>query len=56
MMYAALISSGVGMITPCGDHCFGPGYVPKGGGHCSNGNNPGLRNTCSTGYIPGVLM
>ncbi|MBU7047449.1 MAG: hypothetical protein HXS54_13530 [Theionarchaea archaeon] len=53
-MYAVLISVGMNIAEPCLAHCFG-GYVPKAGGHCSDGNNPSLRNTCSMGYIPGVL-
>lgn len=53
-MYATLISPGMKMLDLCELHCFG-GYVPKKGGHCSHGDNPGLRNTCGTGYIPGVI-
>ena len=56
IMYAALVSPGMKLLEPCiQQHCY-DGFVPKGGGHCINdGNNPALRNTCSTGYIPGVL-
>ena len=55
-MYAALVSPGMKLLEPCiQQHCY-DGFVPKGGGHCINdGNNPALRNTCATGYIPGVL-
>ena len=53
-MDAVLISPGMDIIELNGLHCT-DGYVPKGGGHCGNGNNPGLRNTCGLGYIPDVL-